>query len=1082
MASGYLRFPHLHRDLLTFTAADDVWLAPVTGGRAWRVSHDGAPVLTPRFSPDGDHLAWVSTRDGHPEVMVQELATGRTRRLTHWGATNTRVLGWTTEPRSGTPRILAASNAGQIDSRLTPVHAVSLDGHSEPLPYGPASGLAVHPDGPVALSTGGRPPAWWKRYRGGTAQRLWLDRTAQGDWERLLADDEAGLVDPMWLGDTLVFTSDREATLPGEPAGQANLWALNPLASRPRLRRITESDADTGYVRDAATDGRRIVWHTRGQLHLLTRLTGEPRTVEIDLPGVDPAPLPITPTDQLGDLHPDHHGDASLASWRGAAVRITHRDGPVRLLESDDAVRARAPHPLGTTGDAVWIRNGDGVDTVVRASLTDRGRPHTIARGIGRVLHLLADPQGRRVAIISHDGRIRIVDLTGARASTRTIATSPHGEAEGLAFSPDGRHLVWHQPTMGEAEHHQLMWCDLDAEDEATPLTSGRFHDTSPGFTADGAHLVFLSARTFDPSYDDHSFDLGFRSSTRPWLVPLSATEPAPFGPSVDGWRISSDEAEPAEQDEADEGTDVPESPTLDLDGFEERIVAFPVPSGTFTTLQPTADGVLWIRTPADTGKLGAARAGVPGEPPGDILETWLWTPRRVEVLVEGIDAARVSGDGKLVVCRAKDTVTVRPTDRRLEADDKDLVTVDLARLRRSVDRRAEWAQMFAENAQLMADHYWRADLDGVDWPAVTGQYAEVLDRVLTHDDLVDLMWECVGELNTSHAYVSPAPSPLGAERRLGHLGADLSRARGGWRIDRVLPGESSDPQARSPLRAAGVDARPGDLVVAVDGQGVDADLGPAALLQGAAERPVELTLRRGRQDRRVVVVPLPDEFVLRYQDWVRSRAAYVAERSGGRLGYVHVPDMQSLGWAQLHRDLARAARAEGLVVDVRYNRGGHTSQLVIERIARKVVGWAVGRHLSDWMSYPDAAPRGPVVLVANEYSGSDGDIVNAAAQALGIGPVVGTRTWGGVVGIDGRYDLVDGTSVTQPRYSHWFVNHGWGVENHGVDPDIEVVHTPADFGAEVDPQLDRAIEEVLTRLEAEPAAVPPGLPEPRAI
>ena len=325
-----------------------------------------------------------------------------------------------------------------------------------------------------------------------------------------------------------------------------------------------------------------------------------------------------------------------------------------------------------------------------------------------------------------------------------------------------------------------------------------------------------------------------------------------------------------------------------------------------------------------------------------------------------------------------------------------------------------------------------------------------------------------------------PAGPSGNQDRRLGLLGADLSRAEEGWRIDRILPGETSDPHARSPLRAAGVGAAAGDLVVAVNGQAVDPLVGPAAHLIGTADRPVELTLRSAGADRRVVVVPLADEEPLRYQDWVAGRSAYVAEHSGGRIGYLHIPDMMSLGWAQLHRDLHLATEAEGLVVDVRYNRGGHTSQLVLERLGRKVVGWAVGRHLEAAESYPAYAPRGPVVFLANEHSGSDGDIVNAGAQAMGLGPVVGVRTWGGVIGIDGRFSLVDGTDVTQPRYAFWLQKYGWDVENHGVDPDIEVRHTPADHDAPHDPQLDRAIAEALQRLDQTPAVRPPALPAPR--
>ncbi|MFP4073169.1 MAG: S41 family peptidase, partial [Actinomycetota bacterium] len=421
------------------------------------------------------------------------------------------------------------------------------------------------------------------------------------------------------------------------------------------------------------------------------------------------------------------------------------------------------------------------------------------------------------------------------------------------------------------------------------------------------------------------------------------------------------------------------------------------------------------------------------------------------------------------------------PADRKPEKeDDPAVVKIDLSRLRFEVEPRAEWEQMFNENARLMRDHFWREDMDGVDWDAVVERWRPLVGTLTSHDDLVDLLWETMGELNTSHAYVIPAGEPGDRNRKLGLLGADLSPIDGGWRIDRILPAESSDPAARSPLRGAGVDAREGDVIVAVDGAPVDPVFGPATGLVGAADKPVELTLRRDDEDRRVVVVPLGDEEMLRYQDWVRSRRDYVLEHSGGRLGYVHVPDMMSTGWAQLHRDLRHASRREGLVVDVRYNRGGHTSQLVLARLIRRVVGWITGRHYEEASGYPDAAPRGPVVLVANEYSGSDGDIINAASQAMGLGPVVGVRTWGGVVGIDQRFKLVDGTIVTQPRYAFWLKDKEWGVENHGVDPDIEVIHSPADYFADRDPQLDRAMEEALARLEQEPAAGPPPMPDPK--
>jgi len=378
-----------------------------------------------------------------------------------------------------------------------------------------------------------------------------------------------------------------------------------------------------------------------------------------------------------------------------------------------------------------------------------------------------------------------------------------------------------------------------------------------------------------------------------------------------------------------------------------------------------------------------------------------------------------------------------------------------------------------------MRDFYWREDMDGTDWGKVLDRHRPSVERVRTFDDLVDILWETVGELNTSHAYVQPPPAK--GKPVQGLLGADFEPDADGARIVRILPGESSDPEARSPLRAAGVDAQRGDVIVSIDGQAVDRR-GVGPLLVGAADSVVEVTLRRGGTSRRVAVIPTASETPLRYQAWVASRIAYVEEASGGRLGYLHVPDMMATGWAQFHRGLDLAMSHEGLVADMRYNGGGHTSQLIIERLSRKIIGWDVVRHGAP-EPYPSAGRRGPVVFVTNQFAGSDGDIVCAAAQELKLGPVVGQRSWGGVIGIDGRFDLVDGTGVTQPRYSFHFDTHGWDVENHGIDPDIEYVMSPGDWSDEDhhDPQLDRAIEEALGLLEAHPASVPPQLPAPRS-
>ncbi|HEY7042445.1 MAG TPA: PDZ domain-containing protein, partial [Nocardioidaceae bacterium] len=420
--------------------------------------------------------------------------------------------------------------------------------------------------------------------------------------------------------------------------------------------------------------------------------------------------------------------------------------------------------------------------------------------------------------------------------------------------------------------------------------------------------------------------------------------------------------------------------------------------------------------------------------------------------------------------------VDKRPDDQAAAQDEN---KVDLNRVRIEIEPQAEWRQMYDEAWRLMRDHYWRPDMGGTDWGAARERYAPLLSRLGSHDDLVDLIWELQGELGTSHAYVLPDPDDVEPTRRQGLLGADLEYADDAWRIARVIPGEPSDRNARSPLTAPGVGARVGDAIVAVDGRRPSRTRSPYALMLGTADKPVELTIAPadGGAARRAVVVPLADEMPLRYQDWVNDRRRYVHEQTAGRVGYLHVPDMVSGGWAQLHRDLRTEMRRDALIVDVRANRGGHTSQLVVEKLARRVIGWDLTRGYEP-ESYPLDARRGPLVAVTDMYAGSDGDIVTAAIQSLGLGQVVGTRTWGGVVGIDGRYRLIDGTLVTQPRYAFWFEDFGWGVENYGVDPDVEVEVAPQDRVAGNDVQLDRALALVEQQLRRTPPKVAPALPD----
>ena len=1057
--SSYLRFPHLAQNLLTFVAADDVWLAPLDaaadgGARAWRLTADRAAACHPRLSPAGTHVAWTSRRDGNGESYAVPVDGGPISRLTYWAKPMTGihgVRGWLSESEvlvTGWPRNFTPKRGW--------AYAVPLDGPARELPYGPVGDLSFAPDGGVLLNPiSTRDPGQWKRYRGGRTGQIWYAPDGHG-FSRILADLGGNPANPMWVSGRVAFLSDHE--------GVGALYSALPDGSD--LRR--HGYHGSFYARFASTDGTRVVYQCAGELWLLESLDADPVRLDVRLGGARSGrvPFPVPAASGLGDFALCRSGRILAAEVRGTAHRLPVEQGPARAVLAEPGVRARLPLILPGTSTIVCVSDSDGEDGIDVVPGDDDAPRRILSGQLGRVLELAASPDAKTLAVACDDGRLLTVELESGTASE--LIRSSVTEVTGLSFSPDSAYLAWAQPwTMNDLDPVSRIRLARLADRVIVEVTEERFSDFAPVFTLDGKYLAFLSNRTYEPDYDTHLFDLGFLPGVRPYVVGLAADTPSPFAAELDG-RPAKPEAEKTEKDHVDAV-----SPTVvDIEGIETRVEPFPVRAGSYTALRAADGAVLWLDKPRN-GQLGENESG--GEPPQPRLLSYDLRKRRLSTLVDGLEKYVVSGDGTRLAFRdGGDLVVQAVTDRNGD----DAITVDLDRIRVTVDPDAEWRQMYDENWRLMRDNYWRADMGGTDWAGVRERYRPLLDRIGSTDDLHDLLWEVGGELGTSHAYVLPAGNGAASALALGLLGADLERDdEGVWRIARILPGENSVSKGRSPLQALGVAAREGDAIVAVGGRPVDAARGPNAALVGKANKPVELTLRRdGAEDRRVVVTPLATETTLRYHDLIRSRRAQVHELSEGRLGYVHVPDMQSLGWADFHRDLRREIARDGLVVDFRSNNGGHTSELVIEKLTRKIIAWWSFLEV-DAHSYPIDAPRGPLVALSDECSGSDGDIVTQAFRRHGLGPVVGTRTWGGVVGIDDKYRLVDGTMTTQPKLAFWFDDAEWGVENYGVEPDVEVVITPQDWAAGRDPQLLEGVRLALESLERTPALRPPALP-----
>ncbi|MFE3523532.1 S41 family peptidase [Streptomyces sp. NPDC059161] len=1064
--AAYLRFPHLHADLLCFAAEDDLWVAPLvpaghSPSRAWRVTVDRTKIGHPRFSPDGRQIAYTTWRSLDPEIHLAPVTGGPARRLGYWGSSDTRVCGWTPDGH-----ILAVSSHGQPFSYFSWAYSVPTDGSpGGKLPWGPVSDIAVTDvDGErrTLLLTGKPPhePAAWKRYRGGATGRLWLHG------KRLLPGLGGHLDAPMFVDGRIAFLSDHE--------GVGNLYSCLPDGSD--LTRHTDHDAF--YARHASSDGRRVVYQCGGDLWIVDALTPDsvPRKLEVRLggPRAGRRVYQVPAANNVDALSVDTTGRASAVVVRGSLYWLTHRDGPARTIADTPGVRVRMPEMLGSGGQVAYVTDADGEDAVEIAYLpraSGERAPRRLAAGqLGRVQEMVSDPDGERLAIAANDGRLLLIDATEESTGEVTeLIRSLNGPVRDLAFSPDGAWLTWSHPGIGRSLR-EIKMARISGPGARTivDVTNGRFEDENPVFTSDGRYLAFLSWRGFDPVYDVHTGDLSFPLGCRPYLVPLSSATPSPFALSPDG-RPAAGGLDP--QDDSGDGT-----VTVEVEGLESRVTPFPVAASKYSALHPVSGGgLVWLRWPI-SGALGETFANPADTSGRPTLEHFNISKARKTELVEHLDYFAVSGDGsRLVVVDEGELRAVPATE---SGDSDSTVYVDLRRILHQVDPALEWSQAYDEAGRIIRAYFWEPKMCGIDWPAVLDQYRPLVERVASPDEFGDLLREVLGELGTSHAYVTAArrnEGPPHYQRAQGLLGANLVCRDGSWVIRRILPGDSSDSKARSPLAGSGI--REGAALTHVDGRPVDPVAGPYPLLAGTGGTTVELTFRPAEGEghsRRVAVVPLVDERPLRYQDWVAKRREVVRELSGGKCGYLHIPDMGGSGWAQFNRDLRLEVSRPALIVDVRGNAGGHISELVVEKLTRRILGWDLTRNAQP-VSYASNAPRGPVVALADEATSSDGDMITAAFRLLKLGPVVGQRTWGGVVGMTGRHTLGDGTVITVPMNAAWFDEYGWSVENHGVEPDLEVLRTPLDWAEGRHAVLDDAVCLALELLTTHPASTPPG-------
>ena len=1073
---AYLRLPTLHRDTICFVCDDDLWQVGTGGGTARRLTAGLSEPSTPCLSPDGKWIAFIGRDEQHPEVYLMPAEGGPARRLT-WLGPDTLVRGWTPHGH-----ILFVSTHGQPFFRNHRAYTIAPEGGMpQLLPLGQVNHLSFGPGKTRVIGRNTADPARWKRYRGGTAGHLWIDAEGTGTFRRM-SELKGNITSPMWLGGRIYHLSDAE--------GVGNLYSCLPDGSG--LQRHTEHDEF--YARHAQTDGQRIVYQSGAALYLFDPGSSQTRQIEVDTPShrTQAARKFVTAADHLGTIHvhPAGHSVAvdargqlfTMALWEGAVRQHAALEGAAAgsgvVAEASAAARLRHGQWLADGNTLVAVSDASGEE---RITVFENGAARTLPWDVGHVTALRAAPRGAQVAIANHRNEVLIGDL--ASGTLLNVDHSENGRSDDLAWSPDAAWLAYTFHT--SMRHCAIKLFDV-AHQTSTLVSQAEFRDFSPAFDPDGKYLYFLSLRTFDPVYDSVQFELSFPRAARPYLIALQSGGSPPFEPKPKGLTAEGPgpDARKTEPKPAAELARVP----IDMAGIAQRVAPFPVSENRFGKVVGATGGkVVWSVLPI----VGAHGRGGHKEGPAS-LEVFDFATLRVEPLADKADSFELAADHTTLVLREGKRVRAISVNRKPDADkepgsnapSRKSGWLDLERIRLSVEPRREWRQMLHEVWRLQRHQFWAANMSGVDWEAMYRRYAPLVERVATRAEMSDLIWEMQGELGTSHAYEMGGDHRRPPQVALGCLAADtrLVEADESYEITRLVCGDAWDTGADSPLNAVGVEARVGERIVAVGGQRVSRERPPQALLVHQAGTKVELTLASGSGDaastRNVLVNTLADEVPARYREWVERNRAWVHEQSGGRVGYFHLPDMMAAGFAEFHRYFATECDREALIVDVRYNRGGHVSQLLLEKVARKRIAYATQR----WgrpTPYPDEAVAGPVVALTNEHAGSDGDIFSHSFKLMGIGLLVGTRTWGGVVGIWPRHKLIDDTETTQPEFAFWFSDVGWGVENHGTDPQIEIDNAPQDAATGADRQLEVALATALTQIERVGVKAPDFGPSP---
>lgn len=1053
---GYYRHPTLHGDHVVFVSEDDLWSVQTSGGIPRRLTTGLGASQNPSFSPDGKWIAFSGREEGTLEVYIIHAGGSHPKRLTHMGE-DCVVAGWTPDGR-----VVFTCDAG--DPFHTPgFYAVSLEGGlPEKLPLGPGTFVSYGPSlNEVVIQRHGLRFAYWKRYKGGTKGEVWVKN--QNPFKKIV-DLDGNVARPLWVNNRIYYASDVD--------GIGNLYSCD--LEGGDVQQHTHHDEF--YVRFQSTDGTNIIYQAGADLWIYDPgvNTTEKVAITYSSPRTQWSRKFFEASKYMTsfDLHPKGHRLAVVT--RGKPVTFGNWEGAVLQHGTLEGIRYRFALWTPCGEKVVLVRNINGKDQLCLSTVGSPGWEECLLSSFdfGRIQEIKCRGTAEAPKIILTNHRHELIFMDLETKDVKVIDQSKFGQIDGFDISPDGKWVAY--SIYEKQDIARLKLCHLETF-EVTPITDPVLKDIMPAFDLEGKYLFFISYRHFNPVPDQLHFEMSFPRGGRPYLILLQDNLISPFTPEPKPDEDKKEDEKPS----SEETPETPKEPSFEihLDGIQDRIIGFPVEAGAYTAIGSAKGGkVFWQVTPVALEMLDDdCMEEEDNEGATDIIEVYSFETLKLDLYEEDVSEFMISGCGRYLSYRSSNNLRVVKTaekpDDSYDSSYKKRGWIDLRRIKLSLDPRKEWEQMFEEAWALQRDFFWREDMAKMDWDIIKKRYLPLVKRVGSRAEMSDLLWEMQGELGTSHAYEYGGDYRTQPPYRVGSLGADYAYDPDlqGYKITHIAKGDFWGERASSPLGRPGIGVEVGDTLLAVNGKGVNEHTPPGALLVNCGGTEVDLTFKSPTEPDpyHVTVKPLVSQRMARYRDWVNSRRALTHEVSGGKVGYIHIPDMGPWGFSEFHRGFLSEADREGLVVDVRFNGGGSVSWLLLEKLARRRLGYDQSR----WMGlipYPVNSPQGPMVALTNQYAGSDGDMFSHSFKLLNLGPLIGKRTWGGVIGIWPRHPLVDGTITTQPEFSFWFKEGGWQVENYGAVPDIEVDITPEEAVLGQDPQLLRAIEETLQLIEAQ--------------